>query len=871
MKTIVEQVSMIFVKTHWAFFLRVLSDPDKRSEYDRHGFTSDELEKPCVRIQVRNYALLCSMCVAAYISKFIDFFRLQETPDEKGRGVFSTRSIGMGEVILSRERPFAAVLSSDESAYRAYCHNCFVSLGARRVKEKCMSCGAHYCAKMGCGLHCEQHQRECVFTKAWKDSDLCIYSAAERPSDKMLFLLHAVYNGGLVFEEEHPLVAIKSAPLQINVQDLFDNAGHIDAAMVEENHEYASYVAKFLRDYGSLDDSQSADSSLRELVKLLRYYDTNAITIRDDVASRGVAKGIYLSVSMFNHSCAPNAVVTFEGDCATVRATRHIDDGEELCLAYIDTALPREARRAQLRKQWRFDCACERCLSVDAQAGEDLVHGAFCPYSACRHLLVPVVAEESRSGGVDGAGKHDEDLRPNALSVSSVPYMDQSFLPSIAGYTGDRVGYDYQAGRHGMGYYQKVDEWGEAIVERGAAIPMHACTGCGRTGADVHLQKALVLTAERHKFFHCHKQSAMDPRIAALQTSAQLRQASNLELSCLHPFHPSVAETFRAVYRMHMAVGQYGQAIQLLQVLAARDETVYGVVAPQTAHTSWLLADAHLRRSDAELTRTYTCDDAFADAGRAADWAQKALQIMSVLYGRNHQLTYATHVTLDMAHFRVEHEEKRREDIKAAETERAEMIAKALVLNGGPSEGEISRGSGAAPSAPPSPPSDSLDCVTKALAETSAVVDLTAEVTPGDDVEARVLCPGCATVFELKGTARIGACPSCRQFCTAANAFVEAKAGEEVDAKDPFGLVLADIMKEHAASSPNMHLAGEMLPTGHGAPLSCVKGLPKTRAATAPTAFYDANMRVAIAKIVDKHKHEWAPCDVCTRPRAAKQ
>jgi len=38
--------------------------------------------------------------------------------DSKGRGVKATRDIGMGEVILSRERPFAAVLSSDESAYK---------------------------------------------------------------------------------------------------------------------------------------------------------------------------------------------------------------------------------------------------------------------------------------------------------------------------------------------------------------------------------------------------------------------------------------------------------------------------------------------------------------------------------------------------------------------------------------------------------------------------------------------------------------------------------------------------------------------------------------------------------------------------------
>jgi hypothetical protein len=36
----------------------------------------------------------------------------------KGRGVIATRELGMGEVVLARERPFAAALSGDESAYK---------------------------------------------------------------------------------------------------------------------------------------------------------------------------------------------------------------------------------------------------------------------------------------------------------------------------------------------------------------------------------------------------------------------------------------------------------------------------------------------------------------------------------------------------------------------------------------------------------------------------------------------------------------------------------------------------------------------------------------------------------------------------------
>ena len=50
----------------------------------------EDYENPCVQVEGQN-------------------------PD---RRVTATRNIGMGEVILSRERPFAACLSGDEGAYQ---------------------------------------------------------------------------------------------------------------------------------------------------------------------------------------------------------------------------------------------------------------------------------------------------------------------------------------------------------------------------------------------------------------------------------------------------------------------------------------------------------------------------------------------------------------------------------------------------------------------------------------------------------------------------------------------------------------------------------------------------------------------------------
>jgi hypothetical protein len=319
---------------------------------------------------------------------------------------------------------------------------------------------------------------------------------------------------------------------------------------------------------------------VRELLKLLRIYDTNALPVKDDLRSRSIAKGLYLSLSLFNHSCVPNCSVSFEGDAATVRTNQLVPKGQELCLAYVDCALPREVRQAQLFKHWRFHCDCRKCASSEALERERLVHGIYCPIQDCRCSLEPSnpprpppsgplptqtsssPASTLRDGGTtsgeeeegevkqDGDGKkttmkdsttvynhqfgapngggggggssssttttttttslvknlkvnddndqqqqqqqpqlQDQDLRPNALAITSVPYVDQSFQPSMAGYLGEREGWGYREGRHGPGYYQEEDEYGYAVPKRGDDIGLHRCSGCNRSGADVFMQQ----------------------------------------------------------------------------------------------------------------------------------------------------------------------------------------------------------------------------------------------------------------------------------------------------------------------------------------------------------------------------------------------
>ena len=48
---------------------------------------------------------------------------------------------------------------------------------------------------------------------------------------------------------------------------------------------------------------------------------------------------------MFNHSCAPNAVVSFVGGRLRVRAIQAVAEGDEVCIAYTELYATADARR----------------------------------------------------------------------------------------------------------------------------------------------------------------------------------------------------------------------------------------------------------------------------------------------------------------------------------------------------------------------------------------------------------------------------------------------------------------------------------------------------------------------------------------------
>lgn len=92
-------------------------------------------------------------------------------------------------------------------------------------------------------------------------------------------------------------------------------------------------------------------------------------------AEDGPARGLLgLLGSMPEHSCTPNARIDIgpieDGSLISMTTLQEVAQGEPLSISYVSSAWPLEMRRAVLRLQYGFVCACERCAREEASQHE---------------------------------------------------------------------------------------------------------------------------------------------------------------------------------------------------------------------------------------------------------------------------------------------------------------------------------------------------------------------------------------------------------------------------------------------------------------------------------------------------------------------
>ena len=105
------------------------------------------------------------------------------------------------------------------------------------------------------------------------------------------------------------------------------------------------------------EEKASSGKKQRDTARAEEEGKINAAVLREPV---GI--GVFPSASRFNHSCEPNCAQRFDAfACVVVETTRHVRQGEELTIPYVDVALDLEKRNERLERAFAFRCDCARC------------------------------------------------------------------------------------------------------------------------------------------------------------------------------------------------------------------------------------------------------------------------------------------------------------------------------------------------------------------------------------------------------------------------------------------------------------------------------------------------------------------------------
>lgn len=269
-----------------------------------------------------------------------------------GRGAYAARAIGANETVITRERPL--VWHRTMANARSRCEWCLRA-----------SAGGATCET------CEDARRRAYgdFEKA-RGVDLRALEAYCEKNDGLKFPLMAARAASM----------IASGTLSASALEWLCKANDVETNPPAQWLEECEILRRAFGDagkdiitpawYAGITSRFHLNSFRVEIPVDVAPASTDfksALSAGLDAITQGTASGsaVYKYISLLNHSCAPNCDARWEhGDSSlTIRANRDVAPGEALTIAYVDTDIPRDVRRARLARSYAFDCACSRCAA----------------------------------------------------------------------------------------------------------------------------------------------------------------------------------------------------------------------------------------------------------------------------------------------------------------------------------------------------------------------------------------------------------------------------------------------------------------------------------------------------------------------------
>ena len=182
--------------------------------------------------------------------------------------------------------------------------------------------------------------------------------------------------------------------LASSLESHLEHQKHKNQSNIEKTIELFFIAKKYILD--SRDLKYEILDCLWNIFVKLNQIPTNTFAIHSLVTSdeqnsvsaiertkQGIA--IFPLCSMINHDCNPNSIVSFEGNQIIIRATKNIQQNEEITISYGCTAAKMQKihRQSLLFQSYYFHCKCSSC-----EEENDNLSKYTCLQSNCNGILV---------------------------------------------------------------------------------------------------------------------------------------------------------------------------------------------------------------------------------------------------------------------------------------------------------------------------------------------------------------------------------------------------------------------------------------------------------------------------------------------------
>ncbi|XP_061394147.1 SET domain-containing protein SmydA-8-like [Musca vetustissima] len=245
-----------------------------------------------------------------------------------GRGIFASRDIAPGEVILKDRALVVGPRGTlDTSNSKTSCVVCY-----RQLEVMCKNgCGLPICSECSQG---NRHATECELFRRWKPKD------ATKINSHILRLVSIVRCFFLNDLQRKLFLSLQP---------------HSDKYYMLELQKATACFEHFPKD--------------REMLEYFYHsicvFNTNAFDggSQKGFENEGRVRALFPLAAMLNHQCRPNAEHHFENpETIVVTAVRPIKQGEEIVTSYTKLLWSTMTRKMFLKMTKHFECCCERCL-----------------------------------------------------------------------------------------------------------------------------------------------------------------------------------------------------------------------------------------------------------------------------------------------------------------------------------------------------------------------------------------------------------------------------------------------------------------------------------------------------------------------------